>query len=31
MLGGDMSIESHPGRGSHLEISLPLKAQVAYV
>jgi signal transduction histidine kinase len=29
-LGGELSIESSPGRGSHLDISIPQKAQVSY-
>jgi signal transduction histidine kinase len=29
-LGGELSIESSPGQGSHLEISIPQKAQVSY-
>jgi signal transduction histidine kinase len=30
-LGGELVVESQPGRGSHLEVTLPQKAQVAYV
>jgi two-component system, NarL family, nitrate/nitrite sensor histidine kinase NarX len=30
-LGGDLHLESQPGQGCRLEISLPQKAQVAYV
>jgi len=29
-IGGDLNIESFPGRGTHLEITFPQKAHLAY-